>query len=204
MATTTAASSANRNYDGGYIHADGEWLNAGNIYASDNAYATAISNSNTNYTTHFLFLSGFDFSAIPSGDVVTGVALEIEGKADVSLESAYITSELTRDATSNGSDEFGGESGGFGTISSSRPIVVTTSDGTNTVNLWPSQNAQWPTRAELLDSDFGVKLQLTSGYGTDATFSIDRVRLTITHEAGPPTEEQVAAAVWAYASRTLT
>ena len=53
------------------------WTNPGNIYTSDNVYATAALGNNI--VSNYLVASGFNF-AIPAGSTINGIAVSVERK----------------------------------------------------------------------------------------------------------------------------
>lgn len=69
----------------------GAWLTTGNVFVSDNTYAT---NVGTTQNTEYPFeVDGFDFSSIPNGSIISDVTVTIEAKTGTAAR-AQIKGEM--------------------------------------------------------------------------------------------------------------
>lgn len=148
------------------------WSNTGNVYASDNSYAT-VSFGYNNAFSDYLTATGFGFS-IPAGSTIDGVVVEMERKADWSDGdgSVYIDGMWLV--------------GPFGE-----------SDAKNDFDYWPTSDAydtwggasdKWGeslTVAHVNDSSFGFMFYCSShGSGYVDVASVDHIRITVYYTEG--------------------
>lgn len=153
------------------------WANPSNIYASDDTRATAA----VSYTaphiarTQDLYITGFDFSSIPSGATIDGVVVEFE--------------KSVSSTTGTPKDEY------------VQLLIAGSPSGDNkaTATSWPTTDAystyggaadKWSlslTEADIKHASFGLRLRgrmSTTVKKLTTTFRIDHVRITVYYTAG--------------------
>lgn len=143
---------------------DMDWTSPGNAAASDNAYASAAGDY---ITTSMLYASNFGLSGlIPAGATIDGVTVAVERKCTNGLAStSYIA--LTLDGI-NGST--GNYTGGVW------PLTDTYAEWGGAADTW----GEAYTRANLIDSAFGVLFQAWAGLSYDEMY-VDHLRIKVTY-----------------------
>jgi beta-glucanase (GH16 family) len=143
------------------------WVNPTNAQASDNVYATftATSTGNSNY----FYMTGFDFSAIASNAVITGVLIEWECKATAASTFAIPESYLVTAPATAISNSF-----------TSSSTLISTTEGFVSGGSSTSLNNAALTPAIVKANGFGVTFNFGKIAGaTSQTASLDSVRMTI-------------------------
>lgn len=141
------------------------WTNPGNVYTSNNGYATYSVPGNG--TSNALTISGFGFT-LPAGAGILGIRVDIERSASASSRLRDQTVQLVKAGAPTGSN---------------RAVTTTygTSDSTRTYgstsDLW---GTTW-TAAELNASNFGVSLAVQNTNSTATTANVDHVTVTVTY-----------------------
>jgi hypothetical protein len=157
------------------------WTNGGNVYSSNNSYATA-SPLGTSFSTEDLIISGFGFS-ITGTDTINGVTVEIERK------STTVSGTTCKDSrvflTKNASTSSGSNKAAAGAWPSSDAYATYGSSS----DLW---GTTW-TASEINSSNFGVIIAAIGDSGFNQPVgSIDHIRVTVesTPAGGGPTRTQ--------------
>lgn len=151
------------------------WNNPTNVFASDNARATAaIRNVATG--TKALVVNGFDFSSIPSGATITGIVVEIERSCSSTSGSPHDgVVRMTKDGS---------------TLIGTDKASATTWPTTDAYGTYGTSSDLWGTTwtdTEIKASTFGISIQATgSGGKWSTTVQIDHVRITVYYTAGAP------------------
>lgn len=142
------------------------WSNLGNLYASDNSYATA-QPLGTSFVTEDARVTGFGFSV--SGTVV-GITVEIERNTTNSSGTQCKDSRVF--LTKDGSSTVGNNKASASTWPTSDAYATYGSSS----DLW---GTTW-SAADINSSNFGVILAIVgdTGFGTP-TGSVDHIRITV-------------------------
>jgi predicted CxxxxCH...CXXCH cytochrome family protein len=145
------------------------WTNAGNVFTSNNGYATVA--LGVNQVSNYLVASGLNF-AIPVGATIDGIAVSIERKEGlayyVSIKDSSV--KLVKNGTITGAEHAGSA------LWSSTEAIVNYGSGTD---LW---GTTW-TSADINAATFGVAIAV-QGIGSSSqtgkeTASIDQVTVTV-------------------------
>lgn len=162
----TAAASNNQ------IGGTAQWLNPSNVYASDNS-KTVASLSGPNSQSCDLDVTGFDFSAIPSGSTIDGIVVEIEKFVSTTATSPRDkTIQLLIGSAAAGANKATG----------------TTWPTSDTYITYGSSVDKWsltPSHSDITGAGFGVRVrtQRSAGKGGPETY-VDHVRITVYYTAG--------------------
>ena len=170
---TGATSPGTVEVDAGTYH----WSNKDNIKASDNAYASCSERSGD-----YIIASNFGFS-IPEGNVIDGVKVSIERKADINdpggdgaVDDEYLY--LQKAGTPGGDNKAAADN--WWTISD------TTADYGGDSDLWGLTLSE----SDVENSGFGVRLQLGSGGGDQAASGlVDHITMTVYYSEGVSTPQ---------------
>lgn len=112
--------------------------NPSNMYANTDSttYAT-VTNSRTSTTSYYLYISGFNFSSIPSGAVVNSFSIKLKGyESGMTTSSQYAPVIMSSAGSSGGGAPPGEQGGNLGSFSN-----LTTSTQTLTATM----SADWAT-----------------------------------------------------------
>jgi hypothetical protein len=152
------------------------WTNPGNVYSSNNTYATATT------LAAVMVAKGFGFT-IPASSRIDGIKISVEGKSASTYPttSKYITASPTKDGTT-----LAGNKGS--SLSLNWASDTTISWGSSGTDLW---GTTW-TYSQINSADFGVLLQLSGSEGTGYTRSVDYVSVTVYYTLIPLYEEVVS------------
>jgi hypothetical protein len=155
------------------------WLNAVNVFESDNSYATVSAPAKRVLDSSVLLITGFGFT-IPAGATIDGIKVEMERKKSPSGSVSDVQVGLTKDGMTGGGDP-------------ENVNVWLSSEGYVTwgsaTNLW---GLSW-TPAEVNDADFGFAFSasIIAGSSASCTASIDHVRITIYYTAPAGTRRKM-------------
>jgi hypothetical protein len=154
------------------------WSSVGNIYTSNNAYAT-YNLPGSSYST-YVKVYNFDFSAIPDTANILGVYVRVQGRGQLNGVIRINNIYLLDTSGAAAGDNKGPAS--YFAISDSNRYFGGSSD------LWG--NALTP--AWVKNSNFGVTLRLYSSYTKTATGYIDFIQMGVTYQ----TSEGIILTVW--------
>lgn len=144
------------------------WTNPGNAAASDDSRAT--SGASIGSPTQYLKATNFGF-AIPTGDTINGITVEIERSRGSSISIADQRVRLVKAGTVQSTDK--------GTLTAWGSTDAYATYG-GAADLW---SGTW-SPSDINDTGFGVVIsaQKTGGKGVAAP-RVDHIRITITHTA---------------------
>lgn len=151
---------------------DQAWVGPDRITADDTTYSS-ITNPNFDLGTYSYLLCGtnFDFSAIPDGSTIDGIAVST-GAAYVNGTGSYTLVQLL-----NASSVLVGDNKASPAVALSTPTI--------TNNNWGSSTDTWnasPTAAMVKNSNFGVALGFEPT-ANDCDVYVDYVRMTVYYTA---------------------
>ena len=147
------------------------WINPGNVFSSDDSYATATDDGS--FITRFLCASGFNFG-LQNGARTSGIVFKVERKASASSQIQDESVLIFRHGTGDGSDHVLGDT----------PFLWTTSDVIVTYGTW---NDKWGlpdsylTPVEVNDSGFGIAFSVDLGGIVGTVGSVDQIRGELWH-----------------------
>jgi len=147
------------------------WTNPGNIFSSNNVYATSVYTSPTPTNSHFLIATNFGFS-IPAGATIDGVVVEVEtGTTGAAFENII---KLVKGGVVSGSNLVVG----FGAW----PGPDTIASFGSSSNLWGNTL----TYSDINASDFGVAYSVTGQKSgkSNVTIRVDHIRITVYYTGG--------------------
>lgn len=152
------------------------WISTGNIFSSDNSYATVTMATSGNIS-HYLKATNFGFS-IPSGATINGITVEIERKAGNGNKFRDNAVRIIKGGIISATDRSSG---------TSYPTSDTYATYGSTADLW---GESW-TYSDINSSSFGIALSSTryASGGAD-NVDVDHFRITITYtpaDTTPPT-----------------
>jgi len=151
----------------------GTWTNPSYVYSSGDNYAEADNN------TDIMAATGYDFSGIPDGSVITGIVVSIEGYGEGNNAARR---DLAVGLTKDGSTQAGDESATADLDTSDTPLI----DFGAADSLW---NTTWNLSDIKGNSSFGCRLRPGTQSGASYTRFVDHATITVYYEAGAQTYE---------------
>ncbi len=156
-----------------------DWLNPGNVYTSNNIYAsiTLPSSSATNY----IKATGFDFSIIPDSSTIIGIEVRVEKKASAASSIYDNSVKIVKGGSVVGSEN-----------ASSDPWLTG-----NETKVYGASNYLWGISwivSDIKNPGFGVVISAANDTISNKTVYIDHIQITVYYSvpASPPTVETIA------------
>lgn len=146
------------------------WSATNNALTADASYA--IVSPNNGQISHYLKLTGYDFSAIPSGSAILGVVATVMRKAQTQNASVFVsdsTLKLVKAGTVSGNNKAVTGSPGY-------PTTAATATYGSSSDLWGLSLST----SDVQDATFGVALSVTATTtGSTDRADIDYISLTV-------------------------
>lgn len=169
--TTNSPSAASSVVD---VTGDKVWSGTGNVFASDNVYATSVLDGSASWYSQQLRATGFGF-AVPAGATIRGVVVEAEHKGSVNSGTQYAYLQYARVIKADSSLT--------SNLSIGAATAIPTSDTTMSYPATGIAPLTGVTPTDVNSANFGVALRYQHrspiAGSTAITVSVDRVRLTV-------------------------
>jgi hypothetical protein len=161
-------------------HSDNDWVTIAEIYSNNGTHANITDNTYDNGDQSYLaYVKGFDFSALPTDAVITGVTLEFEAYYAVGGSSIDYLYLLDASGAVQGNNNC------------ATPYALSATAGTTFTR--GSSSDTWGatlTRAIVTDADFGICLG-TIATGNNSDIYFDYVTMTIEYTSASTATGQV-------------
>lgn len=155
----------------------GGWVNPNNIFADDGVFATYVAGG-ANTQSAYLSGSGFDFTFLPPGSVITGISVRVKGLSTIAGDWISNLQLMIPDPNSVTGFHLSSADKGTGT-----PQTQTLLTLANASLSFGSSNDLWGeviTPAMLQDPKFGFRVRISRPGGAP-TYSLDCFTVTVTY-----------------------